>query len=77
MKEKLINYVKDHRKRLGITQEELAKRVGVSRQSIISIEQGKYIPSLSLALKFRKLFQCSTDALFELVEPAPESSDKK
>ena len=70
MNEILINHVKDHRKRMGITQEELAKRVGVSRQSIISIEQGKYIPSLPLALKLRKLFRCSTDALFELVEPA-------
>jgi putative transcriptional regulator len=68
VKVKLINHVKDHRKRLGITQEELAKRVGVSRQSIISIEQGRYIPSLPLALKFRQLFQCSTDALFELIE---------
>ena len=68
MKTHIINYVKDHRKRLGMTQEELARRVGVSRQSIISIEQGKYIPSLPLALKFRKLFQCSTDELFELRE---------
>ncbi len=68
MNEKLINHVKDHRKQMGITQEELAKRVGVSRQSIISIEQGKYIPSLPLALKLRKLFGCSTDALFKLIE---------
>ncbi len=77
MKEKLINRVKEHRKRLGITQEELARRVGVSRQSIISIEQGKYIPSLPLALKLRKLFQCSTDALFELVERAQNSRDEQ
>jgi putative transcriptional regulator len=77
VKEKLINHVKDHRKRLGITQEELAKRVGVSRQSIISVEQGKYIPSLPLALKLRKLFQCSTDTLFELVESVSDSSNKK
>ena len=51
-----------------VDQEDLAKAVGVSRQSIISIEQGRYIPSLPLALKFRKLFQCSTDELFELQE---------
>ena len=49
MNNQVINFVKEHRKRLGMTQEELARRVGVSRQSIISIEQGKYIPSLPLA----------------------------
>ena len=68
MKTRVINHVKEHRKRIGLTQEDLAKQVGVSRQSIISIEQGRYIPSLPLALKFRKLFDCSTDALFELIE---------
>ena len=66
MKNQVDNFVKEHRKRMGMTQEELARRVGVSRQSIISIEQGKYIPSLPLALKFRQLFQCSTDDLFIL-----------
>ncbi|MGB8951733.1 MAG: helix-turn-helix transcriptional regulator [Candidatus Aminicenantales bacterium] len=68
MREKVINFIKEHRKRLGMTQEDLAKRAGVSRQSIISIEQGRYIPSLPLALKLGKLFQRSTDELFELKE---------
>ena len=66
MKESVISYIREHRKNLGMTQEELARQVGVSRQSIISIEQGKYVPSLPLALKFGQFFKCSTDELFEL-----------
>ena len=53
---------------MGITQVELAGAVGVSRQSIISIEKGHYIPSLPLALKFARFFHCSTDELFQLME---------
>ena len=68
MKERVINQVKEIRLELGLTQEDLAKKVGVSRQSIISIEQGRYIPSLPLALKFAKLFQRPTDDIFQLVE---------
>jgi len=68
MTEQIVNRIKEYRQRLGLTQEELGSRVGVSRQSIISIEQGRYIPSLPLALKLSKLFQCPTDILFELKE---------
>jgi putative transcriptional regulator len=42
--------------------------VGVSRQSINSIERGRYTPSLPLALRFAQVFDCSTDSLFELLE---------
>lgn len=68
MKERVVNQVKKIRLELGLTQEDLAKKAGVSRQSIISIEQGRYIPSLPLALKFAKLFQRPTDDIFQLVE---------
>lgn len=68
MKERVINQVKEIRLELGFTQEDLAKKVGVSRQSIISIEQGRYIPSLPLGLKFARLFQRPTDDIFQLVE---------
>ncbi len=64
----IINFVKDFRVRNGYTQEELAGLAGVSRQSINSIERGKYVPSLPLALKFASIFQCSMDALFLLKE---------
>lgn len=43
------NKITDSRKRLGLTQEELAKRCDVSRQTIIAIEQGRFNPSLPLA----------------------------
>jgi putative transcriptional regulator len=42
------------RKKLGITQEELAEVVGITRQTVISLEQGKYNPSLELANKITK-----------------------
>jgi putative transcriptional regulator len=65
---RIKNRVKEHRSRLGMTQAELATAAGVSRQSIISIERGRYVPSLPLALKMAKLFGCGTDDLFELTE---------
>jgi putative transcriptional regulator len=68
MKEKVKNRVRENRLRKGWTQEQVAENVDVSRQSIISIEQGRYIPSLPLALKLARLFGCSTDDLFQLME---------
>lgn len=47
-----------------MTQEDLAKRVGVTRQTIISIEQGKYIASLPLALKIAKVFEMAVEEIF-------------
>jgi putative transcriptional regulator len=66
MREEVFNRIRDYRVEHGLTQDELAQAVGVSRQSIISIERGRYTPSLYLALHFAKFFQCSTDELFEL-----------
>ena len=68
MKIQIKNKIKDYRSIANLTQEELAQQVGVSRQSIISIEKGHYIPSLPLALKFSQLFNCATDDLFTLNE---------
>lgn len=45
----MINKIKEYRTNLGITQEELANRVGVRRETIVFLEQGKYNPSLKLA----------------------------
>ena len=67
--DKLVeNQIKKYRTALGLTQKELAEMAGVSRQSIISIEQGRYVPSLPLALKFAQIFSCATDELFQLVK---------
>lgn len=62
----ILNRVKELRIARGWTQEQLADAVGVSRQSINSIERGRYVPSLSLALTFARVFGCSTDEIFTL-----------
>ena len=62
----IANKVKDLRLARGWTQEELADAVGVSRQSINSIENGRYIPSLPLALTFARVFRCATDDVFRI-----------
>ena len=60
------NTVRVERAILDITQQELAVAVGVSRQTINSIESGKYVPSTVLASKIAKYFQKPTDAIFML-----------
>ena len=60
------NNVHELRKELRLTQEEFAKKLGVTRQTIISIEQGKYIASLPLALKMAKVFRVPVEKIFSL-----------
>lgn len=60
------NRVKELRMERNWTQQDLAAAVGVSRQSINSIERNRYVPSLPLALTFARVFGCSTDDLFKL-----------
>jgi putative transcriptional regulator len=66
MKEKVKNQIKAYRLARGFTQEDLARAAGVSRQSINAIERNRYVPSLPLALRFARIFDCPTDELFEL-----------
>jgi len=68
MSERITNRVKELRGKRGWTQQQLAAAVGVSRQSINSIERNRYVPSLPLALKFAEVFACPTDAIFNLEE---------
>ena len=49
-----------------MSQQELADRVGVSRQTIISIEKGRYQPSVALALRLARAFNTTVERLFEL-----------
>jgi putative transcriptional regulator len=58
--------VRELRIERGWSQQQLADEVGVSRQSINSIECNRYIPSLPLALTFARVFGCSTDEIFKL-----------
>jgi len=60
------NRVKELRSDRGWTQQQLAEAVGVSRQSINSIERERYVPSLELALAFARVFGRSTDEIFSL-----------
>jgi putative transcriptional regulator len=62
------NRVKELRIAKGWTQQELADAVGVSRQSINSIERQRYEPSLPLALRFARVFAKPTDFIFSLEE---------
>jgi putative transcriptional regulator len=68
VKIQVTNRVRERRERLGLTQQELAEAAGVSRQSIISIERGRYVPSLPLALRFAEIFGCPIEELFQRVE---------
>jgi len=65
----ITNRVKELRTARGWTQEQLAQAVGVSRQSINSIERDRYVPSLELALTFARIFSCPTDYIFQLENP--------
>jgi len=64
----MINHIKEHRARLDLTQEKLAEYVGVTRQTIISIEAGRYVPSSLLALKIARVFERPVEQIFQLKE---------
>jgi len=51
-----------------MTQQELAERVGCTRQTIVLLEQERYVPSLALAMKIARVFGTSVDQVFELEE---------
>ena len=59
------NNLKKYRALLKLMQEDLAKEIGVSRQTINLIENGKTDPSLSLVFKLAKVFNCKVEDLFE------------
>lgn len=62
------NIISQLRKENKITQEELANEVGVTRQTITSIENGKYIASLQLAFKIAKFFEMKIEDIFTMEE---------
>jgi len=59
------NKLKDLRKKHNLSQEELAEELGISRQSIIALEQGKYLPSLPLVVSMCKFFHSPFEEIFE------------
>jgi len=66
MDECIKNNVFDCRTKLGLTQEQLAEKVGVTRQTIIAIERGNYTPSVLLALKLAETFSVPVETLFSI-----------
>jgi len=64
----MTNNLKVERAILNMTQADLAKKIGVSRQSINAMEKNKYVPSTVLALKIAKLFKKPVESIFFLEE---------
>ncbi len=58
------NVIRDRRKELGLSQEELAKKCGVSRQTVNAIENNKYDPTLTLAFRLARELGITVDGLF-------------
>lgn len=61
----LNNRVKTRRVLADLTQEDLAQRVGVTRQTVLAIEKGNYAPSVVLALRLAKTLSCTVEELFD------------
>lgn len=64
----VTNSIRSRREAAGITQAELAGRIGVTRQTLIAIEQGKYSPTLELAFQIARAFEVGIDDLFRYPE---------
>jgi len=60
----MTNNLRDRRAERGWTQQDLAERCGVSRQTVIAVENGKYDPSLPLAMRIARQFRCRVEDLF-------------
>jgi len=67
-KDVVLNSVSQKRKEKGVTQEEFARAVGVSRQTVIALEKGNYIPSVLLALKIADFFGVGVEKVFVIQE---------
>lgn len=64
MREHITSKVFELRREKGVTQEEFAKALGVSRQTVIAIEKGNYIPSLLLGIKIAQFFKKPVEEVF-------------
>ena len=62
----MTNRIKELRKAKGYRQEDLAAALGVSRQTIIAVENNKYTPTLELAMKLARYLQTTVEELFQL-----------
>ncbi len=74
--DRVVVRLREVRARYGVSQEKLAESVGVTRQTIIAIEKGKYLPSLKLALKIAKFFNLRVEDIFQLEPCSEEERDR-
>lgn len=70
------NKIKVYRAIFDLTQEELAKKLGVTRQTIIAIEKDKYNPSLDLAFKMARIFGVKIEDIFVYDEERPDPEER-
>jgi putative transcriptional regulator len=68
--------IKEYRTRFSLTQEDLAKKVGIRRETVVFLEQGKYNPSLKLAHDVAKALGTTIDDLF-LFDDEPETPESR
>lgn len=69
------NKIKVYRAMHSLTQEQLADKIGVTRQTVIAIESDKYLPSLSLAFKIARLFKVKVEDIFINSEEGSENNE--
>jgi len=72
----ITNNLREMRKKFELSQEELADKLGISRQSIIALEHGKYMPSLPLAVSMCNLFNIAFEDIFEFEKEIDEMMNK-
>ena len=65
---KLITKIKEYREKVGMKQSELAELVNVRRETIVCLENGKYNPSLKLAMDIAKVFDIQIEELFSFID---------
>jgi putative transcriptional regulator len=70
------NKIKVFRAMYDLTQEDLAQAIGVTRQTILAIEKGKYVPSLDLAFKISKYFKVNLEEVFAYDDVTPTVKEK-
>ncbi len=63
---RLVVHLRAHRERLGLTQAALAEAVGVSRKTVNTVENGVFVPSTELALRFARVLGTPVEVLFQL-----------
>ena len=71
------NQLEELRRQHAIRQEDLAQALGVSRQTVISLEKGKYNPSLALAFKLARYFNLSIEDIFDDIDDCPDAASPR